>query len=106
VWSLQTEIINAAEFQYRFNKGVFADYPTLVRSGQFQRTASRYIAPTTMRSPTDPLPGYLINLAVSPDGSSYQLSIQEKESALCAPHAISDETGVIFDGRPAEYSVE
>jgi hypothetical protein len=32
VWSLQTEIINAAEFQYRFNKGVFADYPTLVRS--------------------------------------------------------------------------
>jgi hypothetical protein len=101
-WEITTEasLINAAEFQYKFANGVYADYSTLLRSGQLQKTGGRQftLVPKNLHSATDPLPGYLLRLQVSPDGSSYQFSIQEKTSADCASGVFSDETGVIFDG--------
>jgi hypothetical protein len=101
-WEITTEasLINAAEFQYRFANGIYADYSTLLRSGQLQKTGGRQftLVPKNLHSATDPLPGYVLRLLVSPDGSSYQFSIQEKTSADCAPGVFSDETGVIFDG--------
>jgi len=101
-WEITTEasLINAAEFQYRFANGAYADYSTLLRSGQLQKTAGRQftLPPKNLQSATDPLPGYSLRLLVSPDGSSYQFSIQEKTSADCVPGVFSDETGVIFDG--------
>ncbi|MGC1675318.1 MAG: hypothetical protein WA739_23865 [Candidatus Acidiferrales bacterium] len=100
-WEVTTvaSLINAAEFQYRFANGIYADYPTLVRSGQVQKTRGQFtVVPKTVQSVSDPLPGYLIRLVVTPDGRSYQLSIQEKTFADCAFGLFSDETGVIFDG--------
>jgi len=101
-WEITTEasLINAAEFQYRFTHGIYADYSTLLRSGELQKTGGRQftLVPKNLQSATDPLPGYLLRLLVSPDGSSYQLSIQEKTPTDCAPGVFSDETGVIFDG--------
>jgi hypothetical protein len=100
-WEVTTvaSLINAAEFQYRFANGIYADYPTLVRSGQLQKTRGQFTAvPTTVQSVSDPLPGYLIRLVVTPDGRSYQLSIQEKMFVDCALGIFSDETGIIFDG--------
>jgi hypothetical protein len=101
-WEITTEVslINAAEFQYRFANGVYADYSTLLRSGQLQKTGGRQftLVPKNLQSATDPLPGYLLRLLVPPDGSSYQFSIQQKTSADCASGVFSDETGVIFEG--------
>ena len=101
-WEITTEasLINAAEFQYRLANGIYADYSTLLRSGLLQETGARQftLVPKNPQSATDPLPGYLLRLMVSPDGSSYQFSIQEKTSADCAAAVFSDETGVIFDG--------
>jgi hypothetical protein len=101
-WEITTEasLINAAEFQYRFAHGIYADYSALLRSGELQKTGGRQftLVPKNLQSATDPLPGYLLRLLVSPDGSSYQLSIQEKTPTDCAPGVFSDETGVIFDG--------
>lgn len=99
-WEVTTvaSLINAAEFQYRFANGIYADYPTLVRSGQLQKTRGQFtVAPKTVQSVSDPLPGYLIRLVVTPDGRSYQLSIQEKTFVDCALGIFSDETGTIFD---------
>ena len=110
--TIMARLINAAEFQYRFANRIYADYPTLVRSGQLQKTAGRQFTfvPKTVESVSDPLPGYLIRVVVTPDGRSYQLSIQEKTFADCAPGLFSDETGIIFDGhiRKAEimYSLD
>ena len=101
-WEVTTvvSLINTAEFQYRFANGIYADYPTLIRSGQLQKTRGQFtVMPKTVQSVSDPLPGYLIRLVVTPDGRSYQLSIQEKTFADCALGIFSDETGIIFDGR-------
>jgi hypothetical protein len=107
-WEIMTtaRLINAAEFSYRFKNGTYADYPTLVRSGELQKTGARKftLGPKTLDSETNPLPGYLLRLLVSPDGTSYQFSILEKTRADCAPGLYSDETGVIFEGHPGECS--
>jgi hypothetical protein len=98
------KLINQAEFQYRFDHGVYADYPTLLRSGQLKKTGGYNwtIVPINLQSETDPLPGYLIRLLLATNGGSYQLSIHEKTSANCASGFFSDETGVVFKGHTAE----
>ena len=104
-WKITTpaELINEAEFQYRFAHGIYADYATLLHSGQLTKTGGRFtVMPMNLQSEDDPLPGYLLRLLVSPDGSSYRLSIHEKASTDCGSGFFSDETGVIFKGHTAE----
>ena len=105
---VMAKLINAAEFQYNFKDGIYADYPTLVRSGELQKMAERRVTlyPKTLNSETNPLPGYLLRLLVSPDGTSYQFSIQEKTSAECAPGLYGDETGIVFETHPRECSTD
>jgi len=97
-------LINEAEFQYRFAHGTYADYAALLRSGQLRQTARTgfTIVPVDLQSAADLLPGDSIRLLVSPDHGSYLLSIQQKTSAKCAIGLFSDETGVTFEGQPAE----
>jgi hypothetical protein len=90
-------LINEAEVQYRFDHGVYADYATLLNSGQLDRTG-RYnwtLVPVNLQLKSEPLPGYIIRLVVSPDGESHVLSIVQKTSVDCASGFYSDETGVI-----------
>jgi hypothetical protein len=92
-------LIDTAEAQYKFAHGTYANYATLLRSGQLKKTGGREftVLPRNLQSETDPLPGYRLRLLISQDGSSYQLSIQEK-TADCGAGLFSDETGVIFEG--------
>jgi hypothetical protein len=94
-------LINTAELQYQISNRVYADYPTLVRSGQLQETGRRdfTILPGSVQSETDPLPGSLVSLRVSADKGSYQLLIREKTSTACERSLFSDESGIISEGR-------
>jgi hypothetical protein len=95
-------LINTAEEQYRFTHGNYADYPTLVRSGQLEKTAGHeftFLPRGLQSSETDALAGYVLRLLVSPDRNSYQLSIWEKTEADCGRNIFSDERGFISEGR-------
>jgi hypothetical protein len=100
-WEIGTMVglINTAEAQYKFAHGIYANYTTLIRSGQLKETGGREftLLPRNLLSETDPLPGYRLRLVISQDGSSYQLSIQDTTSD-CGTGLFSDETGVIFEG--------
>ncbi len=100
-------LINTAEAQYRFATGVYADYPTLLHSGQLKETGGREftVLPGSLQSISDPLPGYDLHLLTSPNGRSYQLSIQEK-ARDCGRGLFTDETGVVFEGRPSGCAVK
>jgi hypothetical protein len=100
-------LINIAEAQYKLVRGVYADYPTLLRSGQLKETGGREftVLPGNLQSISDPLPGYRLELLTSPNGSSYQLSIQQK-ARDCGVGLFTDETGVIFEGRPNGCAVQ
>ncbi|HET6843370.1 MAG TPA: hypothetical protein VFK06_17080 [Candidatus Angelobacter sp.] len=101
--TFMARLINVAEAQYKFSNGHYADYHTLIVSGQLKETNGHEftISPKNLESETDPLPGYRLRLLVLPDGSSYQLSIREKTED-CGVSVFTDETGVILEGRPAE----
>lgn len=95
-------LINTAEVQYRFTYGNYVDYPTLVRSGQLEKTASRefkFLPKDLKSTESDPLSGYVFRLLVSPDRNSYQLSIWQKTEADCGRNLFSDERGFISEGR-------
>src|SRR5208283_11431 len=100
-WETRTMmgLINTAEAQYKFAHGVYANYATLLRSGQLKKAGGREftLLPRNLQSETDPLPGFRLRLLISRDGSSYQLSIQERTTD-CGTGLFSDETGVIFEG--------
>ena len=102
-WEIGTmlRLINTAEAQYKFAHGIYANYATLLRSGQLKETGGSEftLLPRNLRSETDPLPGYRLRLLISQDGSSYQLSIQET-TADCGTGLFSDETGVISKATP------
>ncbi len=99
--------VNTAEAQYKFATGVYADYPTLLQSGQLKETGGREftVLPGNLQSISDPLPGFSLRLLKSPNGDSYQLSIQEKVKN-CGVGLFTDETGVIFEGRPSSCAVK
>jgi hypothetical protein len=96
---MMARLINTAEAQYKFAHGIYANYATLLRSGQLKKTGGREftLLPRNLQSETDPLPGYRLRLLIPQDGNSYQLSIQET-TADCGTGLFSDETGVIFEG--------
>ncbi len=102
------KLVNEAEFQYRADHGVYADYMTLLHSGQLERTRgiNWTIVPINLKSEIDPLPGHVIRVVVSPDGGSYRLSIMERTSAECPSGFFSDETGVIVKRQVGECSAK
>lgn len=99
-----TVLINQAEFQYKFDHGVYADYLTLLHSGQLGRTKgfNFTIVPIDLNSETDPFPGHVVFLLVSSDGNSYFLQIKWRVSADCSALFSSDQTGVMTESRTGE----
>lgn len=104
--AFMARLINTAEAQYKFTNGRYADYGTLLHSGQLKETDGHEFKISTgnLESETDPLPGYRLRLLIPQDASSYQLSIREKTTD-CGWGFFSDETGVIFEGHFIECPV-
>jgi hypothetical protein len=98
-------LINEAEVQYRFDHGAYADYATLLNSGQLERTGGHNwtIVPLNLQSKSEPLPGYVIRLDLSQHG--YTVSIVGKTSADCSFALFSNETGVV-ERKEAECPAE
>jgi hypothetical protein len=88
-------LINEAEVQYRFDHGFYADYATLLKSGQLERTGgfNSTIVPINLESKSEPLPGYIIHVSIAPE--SYTVSIRSKNPANCTFELFSNETGVV-----------
>jgi len=101
---LTAALINQAEFQYRFDHGIYGDYLTLMRSGQLGRTMAFNftIVPIDLNSETEPFPEHVIRLVVSPDGAAYQLSIEWKLSGSCIASFLSDQTGVVTESHTGD----
>lgn len=105
-WGEQStaDLINQSEFQYKLDHGVYADYLTLLHSGQLERTKGFNFTGVLidLGSETDPFPGHVIRLVVSSDGSSYQVSIEWKASADCGAALSTDQTGVVSESHTGE----
>jgi hypothetical protein len=94
--ALSARLINQSEFLYRLTHDTYADYPTLLHSGELAKSGRRFkLPPLDLHSETNPSPGNAIHLAVSNDGRGYQLSIAWKEPESCDMLLTSDQSGAI-----------
>lgn len=103
--AFMARLINTAEAQFRIAHGQYADYLTLLRSGQLEETDGREftgmpgnLGRRRTLAESDPLPGYLFRLALSADKSTYRLSMREKSKATCPNEILADETGIVTEG--------
>jgi hypothetical protein len=111
-WEIQfmARLINTAEVQYKAAHGHYADYLTLLRSGQLKETGTQNftLLPGNLRNLTresigpesDPLPGYSFRLVLSADKNSYQVLMREKTTGMCGYDVFTDETGIISEAHP------
>jgi len=91
-------LINQAEFLYKSHRGVYVDYPSLLRSGELEQSRDNFtIVSLGFHSEADPFPGHVIRLVVPQDGAAYQLSIAWKPCASCSASLTSDQTGVVTE---------
>jgi len=97
-------LINTAEVQYRMKHGVYADYLTLLKSGQLEYTGNHdfTLVPGNLRkgsaaAESDPLPGYSLRLALSADRNTYRLLIHPKAMTTCRSDLVTDETGIVTE---------
>lgn len=98
-------LINQAEFLYKSHRGVYVDYPSLVRSRELEQSRDNFtLMPLDFHSETNPFPGHAIGLVVSQDGAAYQLSIAWKSSD-CSELLSSDQTGIVADSRTGTCAV-
>lgn len=100
-------LINIAEVQYKAAHGQYADYPTLLGSGQLRETGAHEftVLPGNLRqggsaAEADPLPGFSFRLSVSADKQSYGLSMRERATRVCAYEVFTDDTGIISETHP------
>lgn len=102
--SAMARLINTAEVQYKVAHGQYADYSTLIRSGQLRETGAQEftLLPGNLRrggtaAESDPLPGYSLRLVLAADKKSYRVSMREKTSGPCGYDVATDETGIVTE---------
>lgn len=89
-------LINEAEFLYKSEHGLYADYRSLLRSGDLEERAGHFLLLSLqLHTEADPFPGHTVGLVVSQNGAAYQLSIEWKPSASCRASLTSDQRGIL-----------
>jgi hypothetical protein len=97
--------INTAELNYQIKHGVYATWDSLVSNGDFTTSGSQWISqdsqyPTLKFSnDSEILPGWVLRLNVAADGKAYDLLLQDTTDVKCGYAAITDERGVIRQGK-------
>ena len=97
-------LINAAESAFIQTHGQYATLAELMGSGLIQQTAnqsteySRVFKILNLRSETEPLTGFSLELILSPGGSGYHLYVTQR-GERCGEGWFTDETGIVYGGK-------
>jgi hypothetical protein len=97
-------LIAAAERTYFRTHERYAIFQELVQSGQIEKTANqsstylRALKFLNLQSESHPVEGFVLGLAVTPDGRGYRLSLTQSGEA-CRLGWFADETGTLYEGK-------
>lgn len=103
-------LIGSAESAYFQAAARYATFPELAQSGQLARTArefpaySQAIQSLNLQLDSQPIPGYVLGLAVTSDGKGFQLSLKATDGS-CMPGWFSDQSGVLYKGNAVDCAV-
>ena len=104
-------VVNDAESHYHTGSAAYATWDQLSKSGipqgivaQTEERLSKTGAPEMARprfnldSP-QPLPGYVLSLYLSADGSHYLCSLRDDGKEACGPSFFTDDSGLILQAK-------
>jgi hypothetical protein len=103
-------LLSAAETAYFQAAARYATFSELVQSGQLARTAiqssaySHAMQLLNLQSDSQPIPGFVLGLAVTSDGKGYQLSLKVRGES-CLPGWFTDQTGILYEGKALDCAV-
>lgn len=96
--------ISAAQRAYFRDHDRYATLPELVQSGQLEKIANqssaflRALQMLNLKSPSQPIEGFALGLAVTPDGRGYEVSLTRQVNN-CRSGWFSDETGTLYEAK-------
>jgi hypothetical protein len=93
-------IINAAEYSYRRDHSRFGAWEELYNSGAVEdaQKHSTQWGDVSISAGPEVISSHRLGLLVSPDGTSYSVSLHDTQSAPCGFSLFSDESGLIYQG--------
>lgn len=101
--------INAAEASHKKKQGVYVDWSTLIATGDFTETGTKWSPetyPTVAHALYGPgpeiVPGWRLRLTLSNNGNSYDVLLEDVTDPKCGYAAISDERGMVRHGRSVD----
>ena len=104
--------INTAEASYKKGHGVFATWDTFVSNGDFSDSGTKWapesfptVAHAMYGRGAEILPGWKLRLTLSKDASAYDLLLEDVTDPKCGYAVISDERGLIRQGRSIDCSL-
>lgn len=97
--------INTAELNYKLRNGAYADWPALVRNGDFTSEGTKWAPkefPTIEHLHFGPGPeilaGWRLRLNLTASRQTYDLMLEDELDEKCGYAAIADERGIIREG--------
>ena len=96
--------ISAAQRAYFRDHDRYASFPELVQSGQLEKIANqssaflRALQTLNLKSPSQPIEGFALSVAVTPDGRGYQVSLT-RQVDNCRSGWFADETGTLYEAK-------
>jgi hypothetical protein len=97
-------LISAAQRAYFQDHDRYANFPELVQSGQLEKIANQSSAflrarqMLNLKAPSQPIEGFALGLAVTPDGRGYEVSLT-RQVDNCRSGWFADETGTLYEGK-------
>jgi hypothetical protein len=104
------QLLGAAEAGYYQAHGQYGTLAELASSGQLELNAAlsdeklRALHLLDTRAGHEPVAGFLLDLMVASDGTSYKLSLTPKPST-CMPGWFTDKSGMLYVGKPVGCDV-
>ncbi len=99
--------INTAEANYKQKHGGYATWDTLISNGDFSDQGTKWapislptVAHAMYGSGPEIVPGWRLRLALSKNGNSYLLTLEDANDPKCSYAVVSDERGVIRESKP------
>jgi hypothetical protein len=103
--------INTAEANYKKTHGSYATWSDLFSNGDFTDSGTKWssesfptVAHAMYGSGPEIVPGWKLRLNLSKDGAAYDLSLEDVTDAKCGYAVMSDERGMIRQGRSVACS--
>jgi len=101
--------LQAAEANYKRTHGVYASWSTLVSTGDFTPTGTKWASeefPTVRHAMYGPgpeiVPGWKLRLNLSKEGAAYDLLLEDLSDPKCGFAVFSDDRGRIRQGKLIE----